>query len=188
MSTGTRIIVVSKIKIWIFSFKFQKSAIFYIFFFLVTGNLPQLTEENWEDVKMPTYNPEIKMTRNGWVANGTRVELPPPALSRIVTDENDSSIAKDKIRSARKLYQETCPTPGGSDKTSSAGDLPPRDLKQSDEDCTPGIFDYFEAKDDDLYGDDVEVILILYTRKVEFLSFSIWVKRVKNSQINFSSE
>ena len=148
-------------------------------FFLVIGNLSHLTEENWEDVYVPTYNPEIKMTRNGWVANGTRAELPPPALSWIVTDENDSSIAKefkalkDKIRSARKLYQETSPTPGGSDKTSSAGDLPPRDLKQSDEDRTPGIFDYFEAEDDDLYGDDVEVIVILYTRKVDFWSFSI---------------
>ena len=143
--------------------------------------------------KWPTYDPEIKMTRNGWVANGSRAELP-PALSCIVTDENDSSIAKefkalrDTIRSARELYQETCPTPGGSDKTSSAGDLPPRDLKQSNEDRTPGIFDYFEAEDDDLYGDDVEVIVILYTRKVDFWSFSIWVKWVKNSQINFSSE
>ena len=122
------------------------SCLFTFCFFLVTGKPPHFTEENWELVNAPTYNPEIKMIRNGWVANGTRTQLPPSLQD---DEEYDNDPLAELTKSVEEKFKKL------------VGQIP-SDLKNVDcltqktQEPEKEIQSYFEDDEDDLY-DDVEV-------------------------------
>ena len=133
-----------------FFFKFKNELFVYILFLGNTGKPPHFTEENWELVNAPTYNPEIKMIRNGWVANGTRTGLPPSVQDN---EEYDNDSLAELPKSVEEKFKKV------------VGQIQiPSDLKnvdgltQKNQEPEKEIQSYFEDDEDDLY-DDVDPLI-----------------------------